>query len=245
LSIDQAPPASAPQPSRGLAARVVGVLTSPRATYADVAAHPRWLGVLIVVLLATTVPTVWLLSTPVGQQASLDQQMQALESFGVKVSDEMYQQMEQRAPYSAAIAGVSQVVLLPLSTLLIAGIAFGIFNGALGADAAFRQVFAVAAYSTVVGGLRTLFSAPLNYARESLSSPTNLASVLPVFDDASFPGRLLGSIDLFLIWWILNLAIGLAVLYRRRTAPIATTMFVVYAAIAVTIAAVRSVFAGA
>ena len=34
---------------RGLASRTVGVLTSPRATYADVAADPRSLGVLAVV----------------------------------------------------------------------------------------------------------------------------------------------------------------------------------------------------
>jgi hypothetical protein len=242
---DQISSPAAAQPSLGLAARVFGVLTSPRRTYADIAAHPRWLGALLVVLLATTGPTVWLLSTPVGQRASLDQQMQTLESFGVKVNDQMYEQMQQRAPYSAAIAGVGQVVFLPLSTLLIAGIAFAIFNGALGADAAFRQVFAVVAFSTVLSGLRTLFSAPLNYARESLSSPTNLASVLPFFDDSSFAGRLLGSIDLFLIWWIVNLAIGLAVLYKRRTSPIATTMLVVYAAIALSIAVVRSVFAGA
>jgi hypothetical protein len=245
VTLDQLSPPVAAQPSRGLAARVFGVLTSPRSTYSDVAAHPRWLGVLLVVLLATTAPTVWLLSTPVGQKASLDQQMQTLESFGMKVTDQMYQQMQQRAPYSAAIAGVSQVVFLPLVTLLVAGIAFGVFNGALGADATFRQVFAVAACSTVVTGLRALFSAPLNYARESLSSPTNLASVLPIFEDTSFAGRLLGSIDLFLIWWIVNLAIGLAVLYKRRTAPIATTMLIVYAAIALTIAVVRSVFAGA
>ena len=41
------------------------------------------------------------------------------------------------------------------------------------------------------------------------------------------------------------LSIGLAVLYKRRTAPIATTFLLVYGAIALTIAAVRSVLAGA
>ena len=44
---------------RGLAVRVIGVLASPRATYADVAAHPRWLGVFVVVLIATILPTAW------------------------------------------------------------------------------------------------------------------------------------------------------------------------------------------
>src|SRR6185312_5253840 len=100
-------------------------------------------------------------------------------------------------------------------------------------------------FSSVVTAVRALFSTPLNYARESLSSPTTLTAVLPFFADNTFAARLLGSIDLFLIWWIVSLAIGFGVLYKRRTTPIATTMLVAYAAIAVAIAGIRSLLAGA
>ena len=55
---------------------------------------------------------------------------------------------------------------------------------------------------------------------------------LPFLDETRFSARLLGSIDLFCIWWMVSLAIGLGVLYKRRTAPIATTLLVVYAVIA-------------
>ena len=232
-------------PARGLAARVIGVLTSPRITYADVAAHPSWLGVLLVVLAITIASSSWLLSTEVGQRAVIDQQLQTLEGFGRTISDEQYRQMERMAPYSVYFAAVTQVVFMPLVALAIAGVVIAIFSGVLGADASFRQVFAVVSFSSVVTALRALFATPLNYARQSLSSPTTLTAVLPFFDDNTFAARLLGSIDLFLIWWVANLAIGLGVLYKRRTAPIATTFFLVYGAIALTIAAVRSVLAGA
>ena len=243
--VDPLSPQSASPRAQGLAGRVIGVLTSPRATYADVAAHPRWLGVLLVVLVATIVPTMWLLSTEVGQRAVIDQQLERAEAFGRTVPDAQYEQMERIAPYFGYVVAASQIVFLPLVALAIAGMAIAIFNGALGADARFTQVFAVVSFSSVVTGLRALFSTPLNYARESLSSPTNLAAVLPFFEDNTFAARLLGSIDLFYIWWIANLAIGLGVLYKRRTAPIATTLLVVYGAIALTIAAFRSVLAGA
>jgi Yip1-like protein len=236
-------PASAP--ARGLAGRIIGVLTSPRATYADVAAHPRWLGVLLVVLVTTIALSSLLLSTEVGQRAVIDQQLQTLEGFGRTVSDAQLQQMERMAPYSVYFAAAGQIIFLPLMALAIAGIAIAIFSGVLGADASFRQVFAVVLFSSVVTGVRALFSTPLNYARESLSSPTTLTAIVPFFEDNTFPGRLLASIDLFLIWWIVNLSIGLGVLYKRRTAPIATTLLLVYGAIALTIAAVRSVLAGA
>jgi len=234
------PPPSSPEPARGFAGRVFGVLTSPRATYADIAARPAWFGALLLVLFVTIAPLFWLLSTEMGQRAVIDQQMQVFEAFGRTVTDAQYRQLEQMAPYSRYFAAGSQIVGFPLTALVVAGLAFAVFNGGLGANAAFRQVFAIVIFSGVVLALRALFATPLNYARESLSNPTNLAAVMPLFEDNTFGARLLASIDLFLIWWVVSLAIGLGVLYRRRTAPIAMTMLVVYGAIALTIAAIQS-----
>ena len=52
--------------------------------------------------------------------------------------------------------------------------------------------------------------------------------------------RALGSIDLFIIWWIVSLAIGLGVLYKKRTGPIASSFIAVYVSIGLIIAAIRS-----
>jgi len=63
---------------------------------------------------------------------------------------------------------------------------------------------------------------------------------LPFLEENSFLARLLGSIDLFQIWGTLSLAIGLGVLYKRRTSPIAWTMLLVYFVIVAAVAAIRS-----
>jgi hypothetical protein len=63
--------------------------------------------------------------------------------------------------------------------------------------------------------------------------------------EKSFLASLLGAIDVFLIWWIVVLAMGLAVLYRRRTQPIAISLLAVYAVIAIVIAVVKSRAGGA
>jgi len=55
---------------------------------------------------------------------------------------------------------------------------------------------------------------------------------------------MLGSIDLIFIWWMLSLAIGLGVLYRKRTGPIAITMLTIYVAIGVIIAAIKTASTG-
>jgi hypothetical protein len=230
---------------KSLPARLVGVIFTPRAAYGDIAARPSWIGAMLVVLLVTGGSTFAFLSTDIGKNAMLDQQRQTMESFGVKLNEQAMQRMEEgagRAPYFGAIG---QAVFLPVAALAIAGIALAIFNAVLGGDAKFKQVFAIVVYSGVILALGALFVLPLDYARETMSSPTTLSVFLPFLEESSFVARFLGSIDLIRVWWFVSLSIGLGVLYRRRTGPIAITLLVVYAAIALVIAAIQSAVSGA
>ena len=234
-------------PPMGLLARAIGVLTSPRATYASVAAHPRALGILALTLLISASASVVFFSTDVGKQAVLDQQVKTLESFGVKIPDQAYRQLEERLsrPYTPYLTAAGQLVFAPVVVLVISGIAIAIFNAILGGNATFKQVFAVIAHAGVVTTTQQLFVLPLDYVRQSLSSPTSLAVFAPFLEEASFLARFLGGVDLFLIWWIVNLSIGLAVLYKRRTGPVATGVLVTYLAIVLVVAAVRTALSGA
>jgi hypothetical protein len=236
--------AAATPEAKSLPARFAGVLFAPRATYAAVAAHPRWLGIFLTVFLITASAATALMSTDIGRNALLDQQISQSEAYGRRMNQAQIDQLEKISAYYVYGAPVIQLVSLSVGGLLIAGIAFAVFNAALGCDATFKQVFAVVAHSGVVLAVLSLFTAPLAYARESLSSATNLAVFLPFLDESSFAARLLGSIDLIYIWWMLSLAIGLGVLYRKRTGPIATTMLAVYAAIGVIIAAIKTASTG-
>jgi hypothetical protein len=92
----------------------------------------------------------------------------------------------------------------------------------------------------VITALQTLFVVPLDYARQTLSSPTTLGAFVPFLDENSFLARLLGTIDLFQVWWLITLSIGLGVLYKRRTTPIAISLYTVYFVIILAIAALRT-----
>ena len=170
-----------------------------------------------------------------------------MESFGLKIPDEAYERMKEGVsrPSTPYVTAASQIVFVPIFALIIAGIAMGVFTAVLGGDATFKQVFSVVAHAGVVSAAQQLFVYPLDYARGSLSSPTNLGVFLPFLDDMTFLARLLGAIDLFLIWWLVNLAIGLGVLYQRRTGPIATGFLSIYLVIALIIAAIKTAVAGA
>ena len=214
-------PQPASPPARGLARRVFGVLTSPRATYADVAAHPRWFGVPLVVL-GVQDRSALVAAVDGGRPARGDRSAVGRDG-GVRVHGH-----RPAVPADGANGTILRVLrgcqpgyFSAARPLVIAGLAFAVFNARSGPRPTFKQVFAVVAHSSVVSSLPALVATPLDYAHESLSSPTNLARS-SVLDDNSFVARLLGSIDLFFVWWMVSLAIGLGVLYKRRTAPIAT-----------------------
>jgi len=226
-----------PTPGLSLWARIWGILSSPKETFADIVARPRWFGMMVAVILVTTVFMGGFLMTPVGKQAYVDNSVRSTERFGGQVNEQQYAMMEKMAAYAAPITVVAVAVFTPLMWAIVAGLLFAVFNAAMGGDGSFKQVFAVVAYSSAVSIVQQVFVTPLNYVRESMSSATNLAVFLPMLDEGSFLARLLGMVDLFIVWWVIVLSIGLGVLYRRKTGPIAIGLFAVYGVIAVIVAA--------
>jgi hypothetical protein len=222
---------------KGLVARFIGMITAPRATFESVVAHPKWFGMLATVAVGLALLIGGFLLTKVGQEAWLDAAMNS--PFSGQVSDQQIQGMEKMAPFIGYITVAYMLVVLPIFMVIISGILYAIFNAAMGGNATFKQVFAVVVHTGPIGLLSQLFTVPLNYFRGTMSSATNLAVLLPMLDDKSFLAKLLSMIDLFLIWQLIVLSIGLAVLYRRRTQPIATALLVVYFTIAVIVAFVR------
>lgn len=232
-----------PAPRLSLLQRIVGVITSPGATFRSVDAHPTWFGVLAVQIVVAGLALGLFLSTDVGKAAFVDQSVSSIESFGQTVNDQMYEGLRRQAEYARYIQPASLLIFAPLVTALVAGLLFGAFT-VLGGESTFRQVFAVVAHAGVITMLQPLLTLPLNYQRQSLSSATNLAVFLPMLEEGSFLASMLGFIDLFYVWYIVVLAIGLGVVYRRRTTPIAVALLTVFVVIGVAVVMVKLVLGG-
>jgi hypothetical protein len=240
-------PASAPQATpapMNLLARMIGVLTSPRSTFEAIVAHPRWLGALALTIAVTAALSYAFFSTSVGQNAWLDQQLQQMEAWGQQITAEQEKGMEGMMPYVKYIAPGFILLFSVVITFVVAGILYGVFNAGLGGEATFKQLLAVLTHAGAVTLLQQIVVLPLNFLRESMSSATNLGVLLPFLPEGSFLARFLGMMDIFIIWYVIVLAIGLAVLYRRRTQPIAMALFGVYLVIAVVVAAFQSMSGG-
>jgi hypothetical protein len=241
----QAASVAVPQgPTLGFFGRVVGVLVSPKETFAHIARDPRpWTMMAFVSIVAAIVTGVFF-STEVAKLAWLDAAVRQSETFGGEVNDAQYANMERIAGFMGYIVPLYSLVVGPIFTLILAGIIKGVFAVISGAEATFKQTLGVVAASGVVILVQQLFVLPLNYARETMTSATSLGALLPMLPEASFLSRFLGTIDLFLVWWVMVLAIGLAVLFRGLTKTIALTLFSIYLLIALAVAGVTTMAGG-
>jgi hypothetical protein len=99
-------------------------------------------------------------------------------------------------------------------------------------------------YASVVLALRQIVATPLDYVRESTASPTTLVQLFSMLDEASPLARFLGIVDLFVIWWIVVIAIGVSILYQRPTRNVALAFTGAYVVLALLAALAMAISGG-
>jgi hypothetical protein len=234
-------PAAGPAPApKSLLARFIGVITAPRETFQSIVATPKLFGMLALTTVLAAFFTALPMTTDAGKQAAIDNNIQQIQSFGVQVNDQMVEQMQKGAGRMPYTTGISVLVVAPIIAVILSGILFAIFNAALGGEASFKQVMTVYVHAGAVSTLSAVLSGAVNYFSGRVGSVTNLGALMPMLPEKSFGAHLLGTVDIFLVWYIIVLAIGLGVLYKRRTQPIAISLLSVYGVIAFVIALLKS-----
>ena len=220
-----------------MVARIAGVILRPRATFAEVVQRPRWGGTWLGILLVWAACGGWLLSTDIGRQSLVDERVRVVESIGGTVSDAEYAALQADPPWWIYFTSGGRLLLAPPTTVLVAALLFALGRTA-GAQPTLTQTLAIAVHATVALALGQLIATPLHYVRESLTSPLNLAAVLPLMEAGTLPARFFGTIDLFAVWWATLLAVGLSSLTGQRVRDYAwriAAVFLVFAAFSATL----------
>jgi hypothetical protein len=198
--------------------RVTGVLWRPRSTMTEVVSHPSFIMTWVVLLLAVAVCGGLLLSTQVGRQALVDERVRVTEALGQRVDDAEYARLEANPPVPIYLTSGGRLLLMPPITLAVAA-GVMLLGRIDGTRLSYLTALAITVHATVVLALQQIVAAPLHYLHESLTSPTTIAGLLQIFDEGSWPSRLFGTIDVFGVWWIWLLSLGLAAA-AARPAPL-------------------------
>ena len=220
---------------------VLGIIRRPRSTFRSVVSHPQWGVLLLVTTVVSAGAGLALMKTSVGRQALVDQWERTAVAFGQDLDDEAYARLEALSQSGAVgYAVLSALISGPLLAVATAALLKVVFRG----GATFGQAMAVATHAGIILAVRQVVAAPVSYLRESTSSATSLGSWFSMLDEASPVARFLGALDVFVIWWAIVLAIGVAVLYRRRARTVAAMFVGVYAALALLLAIAMAVTGG-
>lgn len=223
---------------------MAGVIRAPRKTFAAVAAAPRWAGVLLATTLITFACSAVLLQTDVGRLALLDQWERTAIAFGGTVDDARYAQLMDLSRQGITYAAISAVTSGPVLTFALAAVLLIVTRTLLRKAATFQQVLAIVAHAGVILALRQIVATPLNYVSETLASPTTLVRFAGALDESSPIARFLGVVDLFVIWWIVVLAIGMASIAGVRARPLALAFTGAYVVLALLMAIVMALSGG-
>ena len=226
-----------------LAARLVGIVRHPRSTFEALLRTPRIVDVLAVTTIAVALAGALVMRTEVGQLALLDQWERTAGAFGHPVDDAEYSALERLSTQGPLYQAAMAVVNGPLTALGVALAIFGI-GGGTRRGVTFRQIFAITAHAGVILAIRQLVAAPAVYVRETTASATTLGVWFPGFDESSAIARFLGTLDVFVIWWVVLLGLGIAVAYRIRPRRAVAGVLGAYAAVAAVVTLIMVVSGG-
>jgi hypothetical protein len=210
------------------------MLTAPKATFESVVSFPRWLGMMAVTALILALTGAIFAYTAVGQDLLVAQYVE---------SGMPQEQAEGFAKFAPVITLVFAPIAVVVFSLIQAGILMGFF-AVTGGSASFKQVLAVVVHAGVIGAVVEPVNQVINYFLKSMVKITSLAGISNVFPEKSMPAFFFSALDLAIFLGLFVLAIGLGVLYRRRTGPVFAGLAGLYIVIAIVIGVVRASMAG-
>jgi hypothetical protein len=210
------PESVAEAPPRGMSeiARLTGVFFEPKKTFADISARPTWMVPLILVILASLALTM-AYSQHVGWETMIRKQMET----SSRASQQTPEQREAAIAMGSKIAPVmgyaGPIIFYPIINLIVAGVLLGIVAGIMSAPVRFKQVFAIITYAGLVRIIYIVLAIVVMFMKSpgefDLQHPLmfNAGAAMDPQTANKFVYTVASAIDLFTIWSIVLIAIGL------------------------------------
>jgi len=223
-SVAAAPPQEKPSNSFS---RIVGVLFSPGQTFADIARKPDWVIPALVIIAVFLIAAI--VTTPrIDFEGMMRQAMEAKGQTGAAA--------EQGLRFGVAMAkGIQYTIpFLLIGFIAVGALIYWLGVRLAGGDATYQQVFSVVIYAFIPLAIRQLVKIPVVLSKHNInprevetlvrSGPAFLVS----YKDHPILWALLTRLDLFAIWSVILVIIGLAAASRLSKAKSAGVVIVVW-----------------
>jgi hypothetical protein len=223
-------PAAIPTPeppagSDNAFSRIIGVIISPKPTFASIAARPTWI-VPIVILMILSLTTIYIFSQRVGWRAFMVRQNEQSERVQKQMENMTPEQRDQMLDTQVKVASkigyVSGTLGILIALLIVAGILLLGFMVIAGIRPSYSQSLGIVAHAwvgpgivaSILGILILCLKDPSTVDLNNLVA-SNVAAFMPD-DTAKWLKALLGSVDLFAFWNMLLMAFGFSAVEPKK-----------------------------
>jgi adenosyl cobinamide kinase/adenosyl cobinamide phosphate guanylyltransferase len=228
--------------------RLGGIIVSPVETLQSIVRRPDWI-IPLLLLIAVGAATSLASSRHVDVESSVRAQMERQEQ---KMSEAQIEQTVAIATTVQKFSAAVTVVFIPLVILVVAAVLFGAFK-AFGGESGFVQVFSVVVYSWIPEIIKWVISAVLIVNRGTVTAEEATTLVRSNLGFLSGPDNpvlfsFLTSLDLFSLWGLALLVVGLALANRfsyARSAAIIVPLWLLVILGKLGLAALQAIGGGA
>jgi hypothetical protein len=194
--------------------RITGVFFEPKKAFTDIAERPAWLIPMLLVVLVSIALTATF-SQHIGWEPMIRKQMETSSRSAQLTPEQREQQVAVGAKFAPVIGYVGPIIGYPLVNLISAAVLLGIVAGIMSAPVRFKQIFAILAYAGLVRIPYILLCIVVMF----LKNPADFDLQHPLMFNAGafmdpqaankFVYTLASAFDLFTIWSLVMIAIGL------------------------------------
>jgi len=192
--------------------RILKIFYSPREVSSVLKEKPDWF-IPVLVLLVVSLLSHYLIYPSILKP----QQLRAIDDdprFSPAQREEIRGRLEGNIPLVAGLVGRTVVTVIWL--LLGSALLWGVFS-LMGGEGRFKQVFSLFCYSSLIGAVAIAVKTGLQLAKDSLFVYTSAAIAVPGFPPNSPLVRFLDNLDIFALWQLWVLTVGLGVVFSFST----------------------------
>ena len=217
--------------------RLVNMFIAPGKVFEFLMQKPLWVVPLSVVTLAITLQQGIIMSSQTGKEG-MRQEIQK-SPRAAQLSSE---QVDQQISMMGKIIPVSTFIVAPVITFAAAGLIYLIFSIVLGGEITYKQTLSAWTHVGFIGLVGIAVQTALVFIKGTIRPNTSLAAFLPFLEEDSFIYHFLQTFDLFVLWQLAVLSLGMGMLSRVGTKKAAITIFSTLVVIGLIIAGVRQAF---
>jgi hypothetical protein len=218
--------------------RLTGIFVSPAKVFESLRPRPIWILPFLILLLYIPILQLISFSSETGKEAIRQEMMKSPRSAQMTP-----EQQERALGFSKVIVPVSTLIAFPVITFALVGIIYFIFSILLGGESTYKQALSAWTHCGLIGLVGGAIQTGMVFLKGNLTPTTSIAAFLPFLDEKTFLYKLFQTFDLFVLWQLAVLSIGMGIMSRVGTKKAAVAIFSAFVTLAVLIAGIRQAFA--